>query len=413
VKQPRGINSVPRFSYTAKKISGELVTDTIEADNPKLAAAKLQSLGYFPLTITLRDQKTGWINSLPFSTRAIKHNDIVAFTRRLADSLKGGLSLPRALNVLQNQTEHPKLSRLIKDISLSVQEGKSFSCTLEHYPGIFSSLYIAMVRTGEAAGVLETVLSRLADFDDKEDELRYKLYTALAYPAVMLLVGMASVIFLLSFVFPKFEIMFLDLGQSLPLPTKILLMTSRLLRYGWFVYVPLAVIGIVAAHQWRKTTKGTIFLSRLRLKLPIIGVFVRKELIARFLRMLSILLTNGVPVLDALAIARNSVNNAVFTNELDAIYASVKEGEGLAKPLAHSAVFPPLVAEMIAVGEETGNLESALVRIADIYEREVDYAVKAMTSLLEPVIILFAGVIVCFIALSLLLPVFQVSSGIH
>jgi type II secretory pathway component PulF len=346
-------------------------------------------------------------------TSKVRHKDKVVFTRRLADSLKGGLPLSRALAVLSKQTENRELSVITKEIAAAIQEGKALSEALALYPAVFSTMYVAMVRSGEAAGVLDTVLLRLADFQEKEEELRYKIRAALTYPAVMLLAGTMSVIFLLGFVIPKFEVMFQDLGQSMPAPTRILVFLSRTVRFGWWIYLPLAVLLVLAVAKWRSTGKGRQFLSALKLRLPVLGIFIRKDLISRFLRIVSILLANGVPILAALTIARDSIDNQLFSNDIDAISAKVKEGEELSNALCQCKLFPSFVTEMIAVGEETGHLESSLGKIAETYEREVEYASKTMTSLLEPVIILVAGIVVCFVALSILLPVFQVSAGLH
>lgn len=397
------------FYYDAKNISGVKVSDVVEAENIKSAAGKLRALGYFPTSIVPHAPRKLAI----FKKRGVSRKDIGIFTRRLADSIKGGLPLARALSVLQGQTENPGLSSVTSGISGMIREGKSLSDALAQYPLIFSKMYISMVRAGEAAGVLETVLARIADFSEKEEEIRYRVQSALAYPLLMLFVGMGSVIFLLNFVIPKFEVMFQDLGQSMPLPTKILILASHFVRFGWWIYIPAAVLAIVLLKKWYKTAGGQLLLAETLLKLPAVGAFIKKDMVSRFIRIMSILLTNGVPILDALRIAGDAMDNRLFSRDINNVYNSVKEGQGLSKPLSRSALFPPLVSEMIAIGEETGNLESSLDRIAQIYEREVEYAVKTMTSLLEPVIILFAGCIVCFIALSMLMPVFQVSSGLH
>jgi type II secretory pathway component PulF len=405
---------MPLFKYKAKNLPGESIVNIIEAENIKAAAGKLQSSGYYPVSILPyrnEDARTRFLSLL--RTSKVRHKDKVVFTRRLADSLKGGLPLSRALAVLSKQTENRELSVITKEIAAAIQEGKALSEALALYPAVFSTMYVAMVRSGEAAGVLDTVLLRLADFQEKEEELRYKIRAALTYPAVMLLAGTMSVIFLLGFVIPKFEVMFQDLGQSMPAPTRILVFLSRTVRFGWWIYLPLAVLLVLAVAKWRSTGKGRQFLSALKLRLPVLGIFIRKDLISRFLRIVSILLANGVPILAALTIARDSIDNQLFSNDIDAISAKVKEGEELSNALCQCKLFPSFVTEMIAVGEETGHLESSLGKVAETYEREVEYASKTMTSLLEPVIILVAGIVVCFVALSILLPVFQVSAGLH
>ncbi|OGS21145.1 MAG: hypothetical protein A3J83_08780 [Elusimicrobia bacterium RIFOXYA2_FULL_40_6] len=405
---------MPLFTYKAKNISGEQISETVEAETLGAVTKQLRDKGYFPSSITSNEKKDTIISkSNIFNRKKVNHKGLVIFTRRLADSLKGGLQLTRALNVISNQTENPELSKITKEIAVLIQEGQSLSETLKNYPEVFSTMYTSMVYAGETAGVLDLVLLRLADFNEREEELRFRVNSALAYPAMMLLVGLASVIFLLSFVIPRFEVMFQDLGQSLPLPTKILILLSHTLRYYWWAYVPVIIAAIFLIRKWYSTEKGITFISNLKLKTPVIGVFIKKDIISRFIRMLSLLLANGVPILNALNIAKNSIDNKLFSNDIDRVYTDVKEGLGLSKSLQQSKLFPPLISEMISIGEETGNMESSLSRVAESYEREVEYAIKTMTSLLEPVIILFAGVIVCFIALSMLLPVFQVSSGLR
>jgi type II secretory pathway component PulF len=398
------------YSYKAKNISGEQVSGLIEAENAGAAALKLQAREYFPVSISAQKDKLRWGGRL--NLRKAGKKDLVIFTRRLADSLKGGLVLARALKILQNQTDNPELLEITKELGRQIQKGKSLSEALRLFPKMFSDMFIAMVEAGETAGIQDVVLQELADFHEKDEELRYRITAALAYPVIMLFIGLLSVIFLLGFVIPKFEIMFQDLGQSIPLPTRILIAASHFLRHSWWLYIPALFLTVLLSLRYGSSGSGKALFSNLKLKLPVIGAFVKKDLISRFIRMLSILLANGIPVLDAINIARNSIDNKVFSDEIDRIYRQVKEGQGLAKPLEHSELFPPFVAEMVTIGEETGNLEASLGSIAGNYEKEVEYALKTMTSLLEPAMILFAGIIVCFIALSMLLPVFQASSGL-
>lgn len=404
---------MPKYLYKAIDLFGKEFTDTIEADSDRSAALKLHAMGYFPVSIVQDDGSSSGKKYFSFTFKKIKASEISVFTRRLADGLKGGLPLARALGVIERQTENVDLAQVTRDMLEMVHSGESLSNAMAKYPHLFSEMYRGMVRAGESAGLLESVLSRLAEFSEKEEDLRQRIRAAMAYPAVMLGVGALSVVFLLCFVIPKFEVMFQDLGQMIPLPTRILIMVSHTLRYGWWAYVPLIILTYWGGKRWLRTESGKSKASALLLKMPVVGPFLRKDLIAQFLRMLSVLLANGVPVLDCLAMARNALGNEIYATEIDRIRVSVKEGNGLVQPIRESVWFPPLVAEMIAVGDETGNLEGALLRVATAYEREVEYATKTMTSLLEPVVILVAGVVVCFIALSMLLPVFQMSAGIR
>lgn len=399
------------FLYTAKNAAGEQYTDTMEADAVKTVAQKLQATGYYPVTIEPFTAKRSCLSRFSFfRARKIRHNDVVLFTRRLADCLKGGLSLVRALGILVRQTENVELKKVTVEIHQSVQEGKNFSEVLGTYPDIFPDFYVGMVQAGVSGGLLETVLERLAEFLEKEQEMSNRIKAALAYPLVIMSVGVLSVIFLLTFVIPKFEIMFQDLGQMLPLPTRILIACSNILQNGWWLYVPALAGLMMVSQKFYRTKNGRKLVDTSKLRSPLFGNLLQKEMVSRFIRMFSNLLGNGVPILDALLLAKHSVSNQVLAAEIDTIHQSVKEGRGLVKPISESAFFPPMVADMIAIGEETGNLEAALIRVADIYEREVGYALKAFTSILEPVIILAVGLMVAFIAMSMLLPVFQMSA---
>jgi type II secretory pathway component PulF len=336
-----------QFTYKARNISGNEISGIIESENVKTAAGKLSSSGLFPIKILAYQEKVKWHKKLPgLGSKRISHKDVVIFTRRLADLLKGGLQLARALNVLANQTENPKMVKILKETASLIHDGRSLSQSLKNHPEIFPAMYTSTVEAGEAAGVLEVVLNRLADYTEKEEELRYRINSAMAYPAMMLLVGLSSVIFLLSFVIPKFEAMFRDMGQSLPLPTRILLGISHFLKNDWWLYLPLAVILFAAIRKLGNSAKGRLWLSNATLNLPVIGVFIKKDIISKFIRMLSILLSNGIPILDSLNIAKNSIDNRVFAKDIERIYSSVKDGQGLSAPVQNSALFPPMVSEM-------------------------------------------------------------------
>lgn len=404
---------MPFFEYKARTINGELTSGTLEAESVKAVALRLQAEQCYPVSITPGAAERGTIRSAFSRKRNVRHADITLFARRLADTLRGGLPLARALTVMEKQTENPEMRRITSEIRVAVQEGRGFAATLERFPSVFPSLFRGMVRIGESAGLLEIVLARLAEFSEKEAEWRHRIRAALAYPLVMLAVGIVSVIFLLTFVIPKFAVMFADSGQVLPWPTQTLIVLSSMLTHGWWVYLPGLALAIAGLRKLWRSQRGREMVDVQVMRIPVAGDFIRKELVARFIRMLSILMENGVPILDALVLAKNSVDNRVLAAEVDEISRSVREGRGLVEPLGKSRIFPPLVADMIAVGEETGTLESSLARIADIYEREVEYAVKTLASLIEPVIILIIGVMVAFIAISMLLPVFQMSSVIR
>jgi len=401
------------YRYTAKNVSGASVSDIVDADTPKAAALKIQALGLYPVTIREPEDKTGFRRfSLPGFAR-IRSGEITLFTCRLADLLHAGMPLVRSLGVLERQTKNAALKEILAACCGEIQGGRAFSETLQKYPDLFPQIYTGMVRAGEYAGLLEAVLRRLAEFREKEEELKHRLQSALTYPAVMLLMGFVSIIFLLVFVIPRFEIMFADIGQQLPLPTRILVLAGLILKNYWYIYIPAAAAGAFFLRRYMQSDAGKSASGRLFLRIPLTGGILGKELAARFARMLAALLANGVPLLEALAMVKSSTGNALVSEEITSISESVREGRGIVAPLRRSVFFPPLAADIVAIGEETGNLEGALNRMADVYQREVDYSLKTLTSLVEPLIILAIGLLIGFVAMALLLPVFQISSGTH
>ncbi|MFH1238928.1 MAG: type II secretion system F family protein [bacterium] len=402
---------MPFFIYQAKTKDGKLVSDRIEADNIKLVSNKLQELGYFPLSISLykRTEKHSFLKQVKAPFQRIRGSDIAVFNRQLADLLKGGLTLLRSLNLLLNQTENEILRAVIEQLKNDVKEGSTFSAALAKHPKVFSRFYIGMVKAGESGGMIEEVMERLADFSEKERDLITKVKSALIYPITMLFIGIGSIIFLMTFVIPKFVIMFADIGQTLPWPTRVLISVSGFLKGYWWLYLPLLVLAIVGLRQYIKTEEGRLRYDRIRLRLPVLGDIFRKETIARFTRTLGVLVANGIVIMNALDIIKQTLNNQLFSEEIDDIYTSVKEGKGLILPFRESNLFPPMVADIIAVGEEAGTLESSLFWIADVYSREVEAKLKALTSLVEPLIILVMGLMVGFVVLAMLLPIFSIS----
>ena len=342
----------------------------------------------------------------------IRSSDIAIFNRQLADLLKGGLTLIRSLTLLINQTENHLLRRVIENLCEDIKEGATFSDALAKHPKVFSRFYIGMVKAGETGGMIEEVIERLANFSEKEQALIGKIKSALIYPLTMIFVGVLSIIFLMTFVIPKFIIMFADLGQTLPLPTRILIAASQIFKNYWWIYIPALILIIAFVYQYIGTKSGRLVYDRFKLYFPILGEILRKETISRFTRTLGVLVSNGVVIMSALDIVKQTLNNELFSEAIENIYDSVKEGKGLVMPIRKNKLFPPMVADIISVGEETGNIESSLFWIADVYSREVETKLKAATSLIEPIIILIMGLVVGFIVLAMLLPVFEISTVI-
>lgn len=383
---------------------------TLEAESTNLVISRLQSMGYFPVLIENESEKKKGLAGTPVKMggRRVNINDIATFNRQLADLLSSGIPLVKALSVIQNQTSNETLVQIITQINQDVSGGDSLAQAMSKHPKIFSKLYTAMVKAGETGGLLDSVLQKLADFAETEAETRGKIKSALAYPVIMVFAGIGAVIVLMTVVMPKILKIYTELNQTLPLPTQILISTNDILqKYWWMVLGVMAFIGV---GLWRaaKTDEGKRLIDGAIIKIPILGDMIVKKEIANFARTLGSLLHNGVSILPALDIVHDVLTNKIIQDEVGTIPQNVTQGEGVAAPLKKSKVFPPVVVNMMAIGEETGRLDDVLVKIARSYDTEVDRAVKTLTSLIEPIIILGMGLVVGFIVISMLLPIFAI-----
>ncbi|MCX5716141.1 MAG: type II secretion system inner membrane protein GspF [Candidatus Omnitrophica bacterium] len=402
---------MPRFFYKAKKGPQEIVEGRIDAETKAQALSKITGLGLFPVNIEEEGETAAGIRSslsFTFSGR-VKTADLALFTRQLADLLEGGVTIIDALSVLARQTENKKLKNTIEDISSYVKAGNNLAAALAQHPSIFPHLYVSMVRSGEVSGALEVVLNRLSGFLEEQEEFKTKVQAALAYPILMACVGVATIIVLLTFVMPRVVGIFQDLGQGLPFITQVLLAISDFIRFYWYLLIAGFLFIFFAVRQLYRTPEGKAFLDRAKLRLPVLGDFLRKVDIARFARTLGTLLANGVTILESLEVSRDIMSNAPAKKEITEAFNSVREGSTLAKAFSEGEYFPLFVTNMIAVGEESGQLEKALMKIADSYERQTDKTIKIISSLIEPAMILVMGLIVGFIVISILLPIFQIS----
>ncbi|MCK4648257.1 type II secretion system inner membrane protein GspF [bacterium] len=401
------------FTYKALDKAGTEVAGTLDADNERLALGRLKDMGYLPLEVREEKVAKGGILNIflgMFAGKRVKGKDIVTFTRQLSTLIDSGLPLLRSLNVLGEQTENPNLKVQIRDIASSVQGGGTFSDAMAKHPKTFSKLYVNMIKAGEAGGVLEVVLARLAEFSEKEAAVRAKVKGAMVYPALVILVGIGVVLFLTIAIIPTFVGMFEEVGATLPIPTRIMMGLSDFLRDFWWINL-LALIALAVIYKmWVKKEEGRYQADRIKLKFPVIGDLVKKSGLSRFARTLGTLITSGVPILQALSIVRDTAGNEVISRAMVAVHNSIREGESIAGPLGKCPVFPPMVVHMIAVGEETGALDNMLIKVADAYDREVDTTVGALTSVLEPILILGMGIVVGFIVVAMYLPIFQMSA---
>ena len=427
---------MPSYAYTALDARGQEVSDTLEAGNENEAIAALRQAGYYPTSVmeagkaakaargktatAPKAKATGLkkdINiSIPFLERkTIKPKTLMIFTRQLATLIDSGLPLLRGLNVLGKQEPDPVLRKTIGKLADSVQGGSTFSDGLAQHPKLFNKLYINMVKAGELGGVMELVLVRLADFQEKAQKLKNKVVSAMFYPVIVLIIAVAIMAFLLVYIVPKFEQIFADMlgGKPLPALTEFVIGTSRFFQNQWYMILGAVIVVVVAYSLAGRTEKGLAFIDAIKLRVPLFGDLIKKSAISRFSRTLGTLVTSGVPILQALNITRDTAGNVVLSNAIQKVHDSVKEGESIVSPLEKSGIFPPMVVSMIDVGEETGQLPEMLLKVADVYDDEVDNTVAGLTSLLEPIMIVFLAVVVGTIVIALFLPLISIISGLQ
>jgi general secretion pathway protein F len=394
-----------QFQYRAADGEGKVLEGLIEAAEVSIAVSRLQERGLVPLRVAEpAPQRSGLASiSLPqINLRGrIKRKDLLILTHELSTLLAAGLPLDRSLSILSELSESPQMKAVVADILQSVQRGKSLAESLGEHPKVFESLYVNMVKAGEIGGVLDTVLQRLTEYLEASNELRNEIRSAMVYPVIVMLTAFISVTILLTWVLPKFQAMFAQGGQTLPLNARLLMAFSDGLRSYWWVGVLLAIAGGVGFTHWIRTPDGRLQWDRFRLKVILLGDLTRKVAVARFARTLGTLLKSGVPMLQALEIVRDVSGNVVLAQAVDEVKVGVRGGAGVAGPLSHSGVFPQLALQMISVGEETGRLDEMLVQVADYFDKEVRVTVKSLTSMLEPVLLLVGGVVVAFVVLSM------------
>ena len=408
-----------KYAYYALNREGKQIFGVIAADNQALALNDIRSLGLFPTNVreaTKGDErraarKKKGIDELYFG--GVKTKELVVMTRQLSTLIDAGLPLLRSVNVLIAQLKPCKLRDILREVASDVQSGSTFAEALAKHPKQFDRLYVNMVRAGEVGGLLETVLQRLAIFMERREALKRRVKGALIYPIAVILIAGGIVSFLLLKVVPVFADIFTEFGGDLPAPTKVLIAAGDFMIYKWWILLTAICWTIIGLKLAMRSKQIKRVFDRIILKVPLIGDLVTKVAVARFARTLGTLITSGVPILQALKITRETIGNEVIQNAVDTVHESVKEGDTIAAPLDKSKVFPPMVVNMIDVGEETGSLDAMLVKVADIYDAEVENAVDAMLSLLEPLIIIVLGGIIGFIVVALYLPIFTLGDQIN
>jgi type IV pilus assembly protein PilC len=416
-----------KFSYIAVDAAGKESRGVVEANNQAQAISKIRGQGLFPTSIGSTGEsaattgvragapKKSALNmeiKLPAFLRGrVKAKDLMVVTRQLATLVDAGLPLLRGLRVLLRQTKNPALRNALETMGQSVESGSTFSEALAQHPRVFDNLYVNMVRAGEAGGVIEVVLARLAEFMEKAEKIKNKVKGAMIYPLVVLFAATGILAFLLTAIIPKFEEIFKDLleGKKLPAITQFVMAASKTVRGNGAIVVVGVIVGIViAVNLWKNTKSGRYVMDNIKLRLPVFGTLVRRSAIARLTRTLGTLLASGVPVLQALTIVRDTSGNAVIARAIQHVHDSVKEGESMTAPMEASKVFPPMVISMVEVGEETGALPDMLIRIADTFDDEVDNAVSGLTSIIEPIMIIFLAVVVGTIVIAMFLPLVSI-----
>jgi general secretion pathway protein F len=401
------------FEYVALDEKGSQLKGFIDAPGIAAARQKLREENVYPVEINqaITRKETPVSGALKINIwQRVSANDVSVFTRQLSTLLGAGMPLVPSLSILMNQAKNPLLKKSLAQIREQVNEGKSLTESMSGFPQIFQPFYLNMVRAGEASGTINLILERLADFSENQQTLMNKIRSALAYPLIMLFMGSAVIFLLMTFVVPKITGIFSDMHQTLPLITIVLIAISSFLQSFWWLILILLAAGVAAfKYTTTGTEAGKHMWDSAKLKIPVWGQVNRKIAIARFSRTLATLLQSGVPLLTAMEIVRNVVNNILIGEAIRKAGKDVEEGKGLSGPLAQSGIFPPLVTEMIAVGEQSGTLEGMLNRIATAYETEAQTDIMVMTSLLEPIMILVMGLIVGFIVFSILLPIFEMN----
>jgi type IV pilus assembly protein PilC len=403
------------YSYVAKDALGKVVKGTSEAENEQVLVRRLREKGFWVQKV-MEERAAPAEEAAAPRTRAVfalwsrvSGRDLAIFCRQFATMINAGVSLIRCLAVLEEQSTSLRLKEIIREIQAAVQAGETLSRSLTRWPRIFSPLFVGLVRAGEVGGVLDETLNRLATFLEEDQRLRRKVKSSMTYPALVLCFAVAIVIGLVTFILPRFIDLFKELGvEQLPLPTQILVDFSNLLTSRWYMLIGAVVLLVVAVQRYTHTRTGCRHWHWLKLKLPVFGKLNHKVALARFSRTLSTLLVSGVSILAALETVAGAVDNEIMSDAILAARSAIREGERIGDPLQKSGLFPPMVVQMISIGEETGSLDAMLSKVAEFYESEVDATLQSLTAALEPVLIVMLGGIVGFIVISMFLPLIAI-----
>jgi len=404
---------MPTYIYKAKKGPEEIIEGKIEAKDEKEALERLSHLGYLPIKLEL----ITYFSKKEYKDKSklvkIKPQQITLFSRQLASLLRAGVPILSAINIIEQESENLNFKHILSEIKSSLKEGGSFSLSLSKFPKIFSPLYISLVKTGEDSGALSDALLRIAQYRQKEEEFLSKFRIALAYPLLMVIVGIATIFFMLTFVLPRISQIFLNLGQSLPLPTRIVLGVSAFLKAKIWGILFILFLFILIFLRYLKIEKGKLNFDRFKLKIPILGIFILKTELARFSRTLEILIKNGVSIIRSIELSIPVLHNRILRECFSNSLLQLKQGGSFGKSLKEYQIIPLFMSNLISVGEESGRLSEALGEIAYTYEKDTEETIRIFTTLLEPLLILIIGGIIGFIVIAMLLPIFEMNLAIR
>jgi type IV pilus assembly protein PilC len=392
------------YEYRVRDSAGKVVKGTIVADNQNLVVARLREMGYVPLRIGVHG--TGANKEIRLR-KTVKVRDLAIFSRQFATMVNAGLPILKALSVLEQQTESKLLTQAVSEVRLDIERGSSVSAAMARHPRIFNRLYVSMVKAGEAGGVLDAVLERVASSLEREVSLRNRVRSAMTYPVVVLGFVVLILMAMLLFIVPQFKTIYTQLNGTLPLPTRLLLTVSDLFKHEFFIVAILSALTAYGLRRYIRTESGRWQWDRLKLRVPIFGSLFQKTALARFASVLGVLNRSGVPILQSLDVVKETVNNALMSKAVVDVQAAVKQGESISHPLGRHTVFPPMVVHMLSIGEETGAIDTMLEKVATFYDEEVTAAVDSLTSMIEPVLIFFVGGAVGLAVIALYMPMFN------
>jgi type IV pilus assembly protein PilC len=400
---------MPTFAYSARNWEGKVISNELEGDSKEYVVSKLREKGFF---VTSIKEKRSAANLSFLGIGRVTTKEVAIFAQMFSVMIGSGVPLVRCLAILQAQMENPAFCKIIGTIRADVEGGATFSAALGKHPQVFDHLFVNLVKAGEAGGILDKILERLAGYLEKAEDLKNKVKGALTYPVVVVSIAIVVVIALILFVLPQFKSIFQSMNVELPLVTELLLKTSDIMQAYWWIILPsMALVPVCIVHFFG-TSQGRRIYDTNILRVPAFGIMMRKVAVARFTRTLGTMISSGVPILQALEVTAATAGNIVIKEAVDRTRASIREGESIAEPLKNSNVFPPMVVQMIAVGEETGELDKMLMKIAEFYDTEVDNAVKGLTSVIEPIVIVFMGVVIGGIVLAVFMPMLKLVNNV-